>query len=75
MTEHKMQEPPEAETPEPKKPLTDSEGLRVSTVHDETPTEESVNSGAREAFEAELAADADEEAKKNEDFQKFLASR
>jgi len=66
---------------EQKKELRDSEGLRVSTVHDESAPKkgESLNAAAREAFEAEVAADAapdpDEEARKVEEWEKFLASR
>jgi hypothetical protein len=47
-------------------PLTDSEGLRVITVKDETSEDgESVNKSAREAYEAEIAADSDDEAREN----------
>lgn len=70
-----------AEKKDRKAPVTDSEGLRVSTVHDETAPAETLNAGAREAFEAEVAAeapaapDADEETQKVSEFEKFLADR
>lgn len=48
-----------------REPVYDSEGLRVVVVHDMTDDEEqpTLNAAAREAYEAELAAD-EEEAKK-----------
>jgi len=57
------------------KPLKDSEGLRVSTVKDEVAKDEDIMKASREAFEAELAADTDEEAKKQTEFEKFIAER
>lgn len=56
-------------------PLRDSEGLRVVSAKDETEVVDD-NAGAREAFEAEVAKDAaEEEAKKQAEFEKFLAER
>ena len=65
------------------KAIRDSEGLPVVSIKDETETEESVNKGAKEAYEAELAADEADAAKaaaKQEEenkvaFEKFLAER
>jgi len=55
-----------------REPVTDSEGLPVTTMRDE-PAEEkpTVNAAAREAYEAEVAAD--EEKKNREEWEKFLA--
>lgn len=56
-------------------PKTDSEGLKVATTHDEVAEEEPAGqSAAKEAFEAEVEADA-EDARKTEEFNKFLADR
>lgn len=55
------------------KPLTDSEGNRISTVKDETAKDEDVMKASREAYEAELASD--EEAQKRVEFEKFIAGR
>lgn len=61
---------------EKKEPLTDSEGLKVASVQDETVEEEkSLNEGAKAAFEAEVAAYDAEDARKKEEFDKFLAER
>jgi len=57
------------------KPLVDSEGLRVSSVTQEESTEEKPNTAARKAAEAEAKAIAEDEAKKREEFEKFLAER
>jgi len=70
--------------PKEKPVVTDSEGLRVSTTHTEPADDEgeSVSKVAREAYEAEVAADereakaaADEEAQNKENYQKFLAEQ
>lgn len=50
---------------EDRKPVTDSEGLRVSTTHNAVGEEGTVNERARGAYE-------DEEEAKREEFQKFL---
>ena len=68
----------EAKNKARKAPLTDSEGLKVATVHDETEdTEEpeSLNKAAKEAYEEEVRA-AEEEAERNRaEWEGFLADR
>lgn len=69
-----MTEPKKA-TRKTEEPLKDSEGLRVVSAKDETEVVDT-NAGAREAFEAEVAKDAaEEEAKKQAEFDEFLAGR
>jgi len=62
--------------PTEKPVVRDSEGLRVATTRSEPEAEEtSVNKAARKAAEAEAKAIAEDEAKKREEFEKFLADR
>lgn len=56
--------------------VTDSEGLKVVTAGEvEEDQPKKGKSAAQKAYEAEVAAIAEEEAKKQEEFEKFLAGR